>query len=371
MLAAAALMVVWSATDAYAGWGHRSWGSHGSSGGSWGSRGGSSGGSWGSHGSHGSHGSRGGLFHRIKTRMHARHHASHGSRGGSWGSSGGSWGSRGYSSYGSSGGYRYYSASSGGSSGGYVRYGSSGYSSVGYRSGVVYSGTPVYGSPVYTTPAVPGPAYTAPVLDGTLPSNGVPATGQPVPAGEPPTPGPRTGTGVDESDDGDTAILNLRLPLDAVVYVNGKRTTTEGSFRSYVSRNLTPGKRYTYEVRAEIEEDGQRLARTKVVQLSAGTNKTLDIDFNQDRQLLTSVTLMVPDDAQVKMGGVETKATGGLRYFSTESLKEGEKWENYTVSVTVNRDGQDVTREKVINVAAGDSVNLQFDFDLDEKVASR
>ncbi len=205
-----------------------------------------------------------------------------------------------------------------------------------------------------------------------FPTDGLPGTSQPTPVGDPPSPGPaRTGTETDGDTGTDTAILNLRLPARAIVYVNGKRTRTEGAFRSYVSRNLQAGKRYTYEVRAEIEQDGQTLARTKVVQLTAGVNKTFDIEFDPNDQLVTSVTLLVPDNARVKMGGVETRATGNMRYFSTATLKQGEKWENYTVSVTVNRDGQEVTREKVINVNAGDSLSLQFDFDLDEKVASR
>ena len=213
-----------------------------------------------------------------------------------------------------------------------------------------------------TTPGIynaPGPIYDTPQV--------VP------PAGESPSPGPaRTGTEAQpDQAAGETAVLNLSLPTEAVVYVNGKRTRTEGAFRSYVSRNLKPGKRYSYEVRAEIEENGKTVARTKVIQMVAGANKTFEFDFQPDDQLITSVTLMVPEDAQVKMGGTETAASGPVRYFSTTTLQNGEKWENYKVLVTVVRDGKELTREKMINVAAGGSQTLRFDFDMDAKVASR
>ncbi len=187
-----------------------------------------------------------------------------------------------------------------------------------------------------------------------------------------PSPGPaRTGTDADAEPDDDTAILNLRLPAETVVYVNGKRTRTSGDFRSYVSRNLVDGKRYNYEIRAELEQNGQMVARTKVVELTAGLEKTLDIDFDTDDPLITSVTLLVPEDARVKLGGVDTGARGSMRYFSTESLKSGEKWGDYTVTVSVVRGGEEVTRTKTVDVEAGDSLSLSFDFDMDEKVASR
>jgi uncharacterized protein (TIGR03000 family) len=345
--------------------------------GSWGgSRGYSSHGSWG--GSRGGlfNGSRGGPIRNLLSRVGSRH----GSHGGSWGSHGshGGYGSSGYissrgygssgygsSGYGSSGHSRgYYSASSGGSHG---YYGSSGYSSVG--SGMMYP-SPGFNAPVYPPSVIPYSQPSNPNLD----PNTVPSTPE---GGNAPTdgvtpPGPAgTNTGTDAAPGDDSAILRLRLPADAVVYVNGKKTRTPGELRSYVSRNLEAGKRYSYEVRAEIERNGQTLARTKVVQLTAGNSRTLEFGFSPDEQLLTSLTLLVPPDAKVALGGVETRATGPLRYFSTDTLKDGEKWENYTVSVTVNRNGKDITQEKTVSLDAGSSVRLNFDFDAESQIAAK
>ncbi len=167
------------------------------------------------------------------------------------------------------------------------------------------------------------------------------------------------------------AVLNLRLPESAVVYVNGKKTKTPGTFRSYVSKNLQVGKNYSYQVRIELDQDGETLTRTKVVELTAGANKTFDIDFDVEPELITSLTLFVPDDAKVELGGAETAATGPMRYFSTKSLGKGQSWNDYVVSVTITRDGQKVTKNRVIDVQAGESVDLRFDFEGENSVASR
>ncbi len=351
--AAFALLTVFSGSEVQAGWG--SFGSHGSWGGSrgyWGS----SGGSWGSHGSFGS---RGGPIRRLLS--HAGHHSrGHYSSGGSRGY--GSWGSRGYGSYGSSGGssggwYRHYSSSGG--SRGYVGY---------YSGGSVGTYHPSYSqaTPVYQSAPLMQPAYGVPV------ESGVPAQApSAIDPGTPPPAPESSDTGTSLNTPKDDAVLNLRVPDAAVVYVNGKRTTTPGSLRSYVSKNLRYGRSYTYELRIELDQEGEKLTRTKVVELTAGDNKTFDVEFNVEPELITSVTLFVPEDATVKLGGMPTRATGNTRVFSTNSLAKGQAWENYTVAVTVNRDGEELTRNRVINIQAGESVDLHFDFDGENSIASR
>ncbi len=376
LLAATACVVGLGATEARADWG--------SGGGSWGGSNGSSGGGWGgsSGGSSGGRffgGGHGGPIRNMIGRIHQRHASSGG--GSSGGSSGGrlfgrhqSHGSSGNASSGgqssggqSSGGYRYYSASSGGSSGHSVSYGSSGgHGSSGgsWQSSANYGSAPYYSPQIISDPANRNEYNPY----GTGIDSGIPAESTPVDLT--PNPGP-TGTEVDPAAEGDTAILNLRLPAEAIVYVNGKQTRTPGEFRSYVSRNLQAGKRYTYEVRAEVNQGGTMVARTKVVHLTAGVRKTVDIDFDESRQMVTSVTLLVPDGAKVTLAGAETSASGSMRYFSTTTLNEGEKWEDYKVAVTVNRDGKDVTQERVVRLTAGESLRLDFDFEMEGKLASR
>ena len=53
------------------------------------------------------------------------------------------------------------------------------------------------------------------------------------------------------------------------------------------------------------------------------------MSFDEKKDLLTSVTLFVPEDAKVTLGGMETNASGTMRYFSTTTLEEGKAWEDY------------------------------------------
>jgi uncharacterized protein (TIGR03000 family) len=297
--------------------GRSGWGSHGSSGGSWGSHG-SSGGSWGSAGggwaSHGSSGGssgrpRIGLLHRL-IKGHRHYHGNYHLGRSSWGSSGGSWGSHG---------------SSGGS------WGSSGGGSWGSSSPSMY--TPSYDSEL-------GPT------DG---SNGI-------------LPDPNS-----EAAARGEALLSVQVPESARIYVNGRPTTSTGAVRQYLSRGLSAGMSYTYEVRAEATVNGQTVEQTKTVKLQAGG--TADLAFDLTPRPETSLTLRVPADARVLLAGTETKGSGEVRVFRTTALESGEEWSQYAIRVLVERDGETLVREETISLKAGDTRTLNVSFDA-PKIAS-
>jgi uncharacterized protein (TIGR03000 family) len=261
-----------------------------------------------------------------------RHHSSGGSYG-SHGSSGGSWGSHGSSggSYGSSGGSSGSYGSSGGSSG-----------------GAVYYSSPVQG----------GKVYGSPVEGGTIV---IPDAGG---AGEltPPDPGDQAGVR-------SSATLTVNVPQDAKIFVNGVQTKSLGAERSYVSRGLQRGLNYTYEVRAEVERDGKKIEETKVVSMRAGQNSQLAFDL-KSAAMTTLLTVHVPEAAKVSLAGNETKSTGAVREFKTTKLAAGETWDSYTVSVSIEREGEMLTQEKTITLKAGDSRELSFDFDSPQVAAA-
>lgn len=356
-------------TDAQAGWG--SWGGSAGYGGSAGSGGsvggggswGGSGGSWGGHagGSWGSSigggsggwassgGSSGGwrpgplarLAQHIRAKHAARRHASWGSSGGgSWGSShgssgGSSWGGRGSSGGGSSwGGHSYsnYGSNGSGSSGG----GGSVGSHISHDHGVISDGVPMesYEGEVSPAPAQGSSMRSEPM---ELPSEAR----------------------------NDRGILTVSVPADAKVIVNGMVTTSTGESRRYVSQGLKPGKSYRYVVEATVERDGQPTTETKTATLTAGSVASLDFAFDA---VETSLTLNVPADAKVLLSGNATQSNGTVRRFATRRLAQGEKWGDYLVQVTVERDGRTMTQEKAITVAGGDQQELNFDFD-DTKLA--
>ncbi len=157
------------------------------------------------------------------------------------------------------------------------------------------------------------------------------------------------------------AMLTVSLPANARVFVNGATTRSTGTTRRYVSRNLNPGYAYTYEVRAEMEIDGQRMERTETVKMRAGEIQNLAFDFEAPQMPETVLTLNVPEDAQVSLAGNETRSSGTTRTFRTRKLAAGESWNDYTIRVTVNRDGRQLTKEERITLNAGDSRELTID----------
>ncbi len=282
-------------------------------------------------------------------------HRSHGSSGG-WGSSGGygssgGWGSSG--GYGSSGGWGssggYGSSGGWGSSGGY---GSSG----GWGSSGGYGATIVPGTVIDSAPAVDGGSPPPPPADGS-------ATPPPPPAG-----GASALPGGSTSVSRNAVLISVNVPADAKVFVNGNPTRSTGSSRQFISRGLQAGRQYTYELRAEVAVNGQTVTDTQVVQLTAGEQTKVAFNLaekteqNAAKSTKTKLTLNVPADAQVFLAGQETKSTGEHREFVSSKVAPGGKWDNYTVRVVANIDGQPVEKEQTITLVPGNDQELTFDF---------
>lgn len=344
-------------------------GSWGSSYGSYGSSGGfaSSGGYASSGGSYGSCGAmvvRRTPVRNFFARIHARHQARHQARL-----------QRRYASYGSSGG------SSGGM---YVRrysYASQGsWGSYGSSGGSVGTYAPMSLAPVndyYQTPTMAteqtiqdgGPIDS--MLDGGGATQPAPTGADAVPAIPSPGPDPGAdGTSIQQSDAG-LAVLNLNLPVESKVYINGRLTATEGSHRSYVSKNLNEDRDYSYKVKAVLVRNGKELVRTKLVKMRPGLSKTVDFDF--DQPVLTTLALEVPDDAKVKICGREMTTTGSVRSFTTDKLKDGDVWKDYKISVEYQQNGKPQLVERTIDLTAGEihRVAIGVDSKLVDQVASK
>ncbi len=373
--------------------------------GSWGSRGvGMSRGSWGS-----SLGSNGGFRTPVRNFLAGafapRAWGSGGSVGGciggrslgSYGSVGSqvTWGSNG--GFGSSGGYASVGGSLGSVGSSYVStassYGQSAMYDTTYSSAVAY---PINGntqfdcvncgggltvqsgimpSGEFVTPAgagiiqpgsvVPGGQYyEATPIEGSTPAFPAPADGT-KDEFQPPTPQPEGETTTIRNQKPDEAVLNLSLPLDAKVYINGKLTKTTGSFRSFVSRRLRVGGKYAFDIKAVAKRNGQDVVLERKIELSAGMDQSISLDF--DAPQMTQVSVRVPADAKVTLAGNETSATGDLRHYKTK-LKPGEKWDDYKVVVTIQQDGRIIQSEKKLDIVAGQSYVLDFRSDISKEL---
>jgi uncharacterized protein (TIGR03000 family) len=171
--------------------------------------------------------------------------------------------------------------------------------------------------------------------------------------------------------------FTVEVPADAKVFVNGAKTTSTGTSRSYVARGLKSGRTYAFNVRAEYADGERTVTKTKDIRLTAGEtgNVVFDTPAEEQPQVATEtptkLTLNVPADAKVVLAGRETSSTGEVREFITNRLAAGTNWENYVVRVTVERDGQPITQERTITLVSGEAQNLSFDFQAEQVASSK
>src|SRR5207249_2609270 len=68
-----------------------------------------------------------------------------------------------------------------------------------------------------------------------------------------------------------TAHVDVQVPrADAEIWFEGTKTQQTGTFRQFESPPLTPGRDYTYEVRARWFDNGKEINRTRRVPVHAG-----------------------------------------------------------------------------------------------------
>ena len=173
----------------------------------------------------------------------------------------------------------------------------------------------------------------------------------------------------------DGVLLLVSVPNKAKVLVNGSETTSTGSLRRFVSRGLQEGATYDYTVTMVVNDGEKPVEETQVISVMAG--ELSKISFEESLQLTTSLTVHVPENSTVWLAGNMTDSTGTTRTFETSALPTGSAWEDYEIRVVTKHDGKEHTVSKVIDLAAGDDVELSFekadtlaDASLIEKTAS-
>ncbi|WP_146399695.1 TIGR03000 domain-containing protein [Planctomycetes bacterium CA13] len=334
------------------------------------------------------------LFAAIRSRRAARHRSSGssgGSRGGvsyasynSGGCSGGNVSNASYSSYGSSGG-------SGMSFNSYVvptvdsypmSYESQSYGlDTGYESPIIESSYQPYSAPLDSVP------MGDTIIDGGYDSGVIQDSGPSVIA-DPVFNDSASieGETIDNSNryesakpklDVDAALLTVAVPEHAVVTVNGHATTSDGNVRQFMSRGLQEGYVYTYVVNVDYDFNGENKSESKSIKLRPGDVEQVVFETPQQTEeqpktsdnqpetsdVVTVVKLHVPKGAEVTLAGNPTKGQGSIRTFRTTQLKVGEQWTDYTIRVTAVVNGQAVSKERTVNVAAGSNTELTFEFE--------
>jgi uncharacterized protein (TIGR03000 family) len=64
--------------------------------------------------------------------------------------------------------------------------------------------------------------------------------------------------------------IEVRVPADADIWFDDATTSQTGTVRQFVSPPLTPGRDYSYEVRAKWREDGREVTQSRRITFQAG-----------------------------------------------------------------------------------------------------
>jgi uncharacterized protein (TIGR03000 family) len=78
--------------------------------------------------------------------------------------------------------------------------------------------------------------------------------------------------------DNRTVLIDVRVPADARIWFDDDSTKQTGPERLFVSPPLTRGKYYEYQVRAQWNENGKKLERTRRITVQAGDQ--IHLEFN-------------------------------------------------------------------------------------------
>jgi uncharacterized protein (TIGR03000 family) len=77
------------------------------------------------------------------------------------------------------------------------------------------------------------------------------------------------------------ATIVVKLPEDAKLTVDDTLTKGSSSVRKFTTPALNPQKRYYYNLIGEIVRDGQTLTVTKRIELRAGEEASVSLEFDR------------------------------------------------------------------------------------------
>jgi uncharacterized protein (TIGR03000 family) len=80
--------------------------------------------------------------------------------------------------------------------------------------------------------------------------------------------------------DSEPAHFRVRLPANAKLWIEDREMNMRGSERVFASPPLTPGKEFTYHLKAQWNENGQDVTRTRNFTIHAGDFVTVDFLTN-------------------------------------------------------------------------------------------
>ncbi len=144
------------------------------------------------------------------------------------------------------------------------------------------------------------------------------------------------------------------------MYLNEQKMTDAGASRSYSWQLAASRRMEEIVVRVEITRNGKLVRQSKKATVHSGDSSRVSFDFGKAE---TSITLNVPKDATVYLAGRKASGAGAIRQFRTTKLALGQRWPDYSIRVTVERNGKVLSKEQRILLTSGEAKTLTFSFD--------
>lgn len=154
------------------------------------------------------------------------------------------------------------------------------------------------------------------------------------------------------------AQLQVSLPADAKLFVDGHLTSMTGAERSFNTPALTAGKDYQYTLKMEYVVEGATKTDSKQVIVRGGHRTNVTFGTAVDKSS-SPVVVKLPEKAKLFVDGMATSATGGQHTFRTPELNKGQPY-TYQFRAEIDRDGRTEVQTQKVVFRAGEAVNVDF-----------
>jgi len=161
--------------------------------------------------------------------------------------------------------------------------------------------------------------------------------------------------GYNNAPQGAEAEVVVLMPATGKLIANGQATQGNGASRSFQTPALAAGQDFRYEMKVEIEEDGQTKTVTKQVTVRAGHRTT--VDFSE--RVNTAVTVNLPAKSKLLVDGTDTLMTGGTHTFNTPALSKGQSF-SYKFQAEIEKDGKMEVVTQDVSFKAGEAITVDF-----------
>jgi uncharacterized protein (TIGR03000 family) len=204
-------------------------------------------------------------------------------------------------------------------------------------------------------------------------------------------------SGVAHAEEADKALLDVRVPQYADVWVMGEKTKQLGNEREFITPDLLADRIYDYDVRARwIDSEGRTHDQTRSVPVRGGERVKIDffrappswqrvvidrgrpvrvervvehtsfyreLPVAREEQAISAkaavIRIKVPPKAQVFLSG-EQMAQGGInRDFVTRDLEAGKQY-SAEVQAKWKENGLEVTQTRKVPLHPGDRITVDF-----------